>query len=306
MTSYFPHGGIADRMIYFNGFPFLDSKEQHTFHVTVSKTMTPASSLALLPARGLKLSEVVALLSNTSYSGFPIVSDTTSRVLLGYIGRTELTYAIAKAKSTELVSPDARCIFSSSQQTPAQTPASTVPPITFEDIASSSGTQAIDFSRFADSTPLTVHPRLPLETAMEIFKKMGPRIILIEHKGKLDGLVTVKDCLKYQFQVEAHERGEGSGGNGSTVERFEKWLWGCLVKTGTWVGEKASRITGGRIKLAAEGGIVGPSRDSASETGRLLVGDSRDPRDSRMSIQGEILDGTEDNPEEEGQELEDR
>ena len=293
-------------MIYFNGFPFLDNKEQHTFHVAVSKTMTPASSLTLLPAKGLKLHEVTSLLSETSYSGFPIVSDTTSRILLGYIGRTELAYAIAKAKSSHLISPEASCVFSVSQQPTAQTPSSTVPPITFDDIASSSGRQTIDFSRFADTTPLTVHPRLPLETAMEIFKKMGPRIILIEHKGQLDGLVTVKDCLKYQFQVEAQERGE-LGAQGSRVERFEKWLWGCLVRSGSWVGEKVGRISGGRIKLNAEGGRRGGrSGSNASETGRLLVGESRDPRDSRRSIQGEILDGTEEHADEDGEELQER
>ena len=97
VSSYFPPGGIADRMIFFNGFPFLDTKEQHSFHVSVSKTMTPDSALALLPAKGLKLSQVAKLFSETSYSGFPIVSDQISRTLLGYIGRTELAYAIAKA-----------------------------------------------------------------------------------------------------------------------------------------------------------------------------------------------------------------
>lgn len=295
-------------MIYFNGFPFLDNKEQHAFHVSVSKTMTPASSLALLPARGLKLSDLTVLLSETSYSGFPVVSDTTSRILLGYIGRTELAYAIAKAKSSQLISPDASCIFSSSQQTPAQTPASSVPPISFDDIASASGTQTIDFSRFADTTPLTVHPHLPLETAMEIFKKMGPRIILIEHKGRLDGLVTVKDCLKYQFQVEAHERGDGNGVNGTRAERFEKWLWSCLVVAGTWVGQKVGRVSGGRIRLNADSGSGGDASavNHSSEARGLLVGDSRDPRDSRMSIQGEILEGTEGDPNDEGQELQER
>ena len=135
---------------------------------------------------------------------------------------------------------------------------------------------------------------------------MGPRIILIEHKGQLDGLVTVKDCLKYQFQVEAQERGE-MGAQGSRVERFEKWLWGCLVRSGSWVGEKVGRISGGRIKLNAEGGgRSGRSGSNASETGRLLVGESRDPRDSRRSIQGEILDGTEEHADEEGEELQER
>ena len=305
VSSYFPAGGIADRMIYFNGFPFLDNKEQHTFHVAVSRTMTPSSSLTLLPAKGLKLRELTALLSETSYSGFPIVSDATTRILLGYIGRTELAYAIAKTKASQLISPEANCLFSNTHQTPSQTPLASAPPITFDDIASSSGTQTIDFSRFADTTPLTVHPRLPLETTMELFKKMGPRIILIEQKGQLEGLVTVKDCLKYQFHVEAQERGEMYA-HGSKVEQFEKWLWACLVRSGSWVGEKVGRVSGGRIRLTADGTRSDRAGSNATEAGRLLVGESQDPRDSRRSIQGEILEGTEGDLEEEGQELQER
>ena len=46
---------------------------------------------------------------------------------------------------------------------------------------------------------------------MEVFKKMGPRVILVEHRGRLMGLVTVKDCLKYQFKVEAQENAIAAG-----------------------------------------------------------------------------------------------
>lgn len=56
-----------------------------------------------------------------------------------------------------------------------------------------------------DTTPLAVHPHLPLETVMEMFKKLGPRVILVELLGKVCGLITVKDVLKYQFKVENEE-----------------------------------------------------------------------------------------------------
>lgn len=46
-------------------------------------------------------------------------------------------------------------------------------------------------------TPLTVAPQLPLEIVMQLFKRMGPRVILVEDHGVLCGLVTVKDVLKY-------------------------------------------------------------------------------------------------------------
>jgi chloride channel 3/4/5 len=44
----FSKGGIADRMIWFNGFPFLDNKEEHSFGVPVSRVMT--GNMKVLPA----------------------------------------------------------------------------------------------------------------------------------------------------------------------------------------------------------------------------------------------------------------
>lgn len=79
-------------MIWFNGFPFLDNKEEHSFGVPVSAVMI--RDLVLLPSVGVKLDEVESILAETQFGGFPIVQDRESKVLLGYIGRTELKYAI--------------------------------------------------------------------------------------------------------------------------------------------------------------------------------------------------------------------
>lgn len=85
-------------MIWFSGFPFLDKKEEHSFGVPVSAVMI--RDLVLLPSVGLKLDEVEVILSETGFGGFPIVQDRDSKVLLGYIGRTELRYAIGSPLST--------------------------------------------------------------------------------------------------------------------------------------------------------------------------------------------------------------
>lgn len=271
-------------MITFNGFPFLDAKEEHTFHVTVSETMTTASSLTLLPATGLSLSDLTKLLNDNPYSGFPVISDTRTRILLGYIGRTELMYAIKKAKTEKRASPRARCVFATDDVVPIslQTPSALVPPVTFDSIESDGGRQTVDFSRFVDPTPLAVHPRQPLETVMELFKKMGPRVILVEHQGRLVGLVTVKDCLKYQFQVEAQERGEDA--EHKTV-RLERQLWGLFQTSATYAAGCIGKLTKGRIKLGG-----GDDRRG------LMAGESGDPRDEREEIRGRggIMDGTED------------
>ncbi|KAH8434045.1 chloride channel protein [Aspergillus melleus] len=237
----FGNGGIADRMIWSNGFPFLDNKEDHVFNVPVSHAMT--SDPLSLPASDFPVREAEHLLSDNKFQGFPIVEDRSSKILVGYIGRTELRYAIDRARAEGMVSPTARCVFTkeaaeaavarraSASASASSSSRANLVPDTFDAIHRSSGTSYVDFSRYADHTPLTVHPRLPLETVMEIFKKMGPRVILVEHRGRLTGLVTVKDCLKYQFKVEAEEQalaatnnpqelrlGEHLHGQGDTLE----------------------------------------------------------------------------------------
>lgn len=289
-------------MISFNGFPFLDTKEEHTFHTSVSSVMTSSTRLTLLPSTGLALRDLETLLRKSNFQGFPVVEDRTSRILLGYIGRTELRYAIDKTKKEQALSlsPDAKCLFFSPASTAARTPSALTPPVTLDQIADRGGLQSIDFSRFVDPTPLAVHPKLALETVMELFKKMGPRVVLVELKGRLMGLVTVKDCLKSQFKVEAQGR-EGEGGG--RADRLEVWLWSTIRGVAHWVGGRIDKVSRGRVRLG-RGELRGQS---------LLSGASDDPRNERLSIgdtvrmgrqERGILDGTED--EDEGVELQDR
>ncbi|KAF9366123.1 glycerol ethanol, ferric requiring protein [Mortierella sp. NVP85] len=232
--DYFGRGGIADRYIRLNGYPFLD-KEEHSFGIAVSQVMQ--KNVTVLPASGTRLDRVERLLAETNYQGFPIVEDTASRTLIGYIGRSELRYVIDKAKRTRNVAPKAHCFFrpgnTDSRQLMDQHPAtgvgnldgdmSSVRSRSFNNAGDLGGnasgvggvdrneneTSYVDFGPFIDQTPIAVHPKLPLETVMEFFKRMGPRVILIEHQGKLVGLITIKDLLKYITRTEALDDEEG-------------------------------------------------------------------------------------------------
>ncbi|TKA25225.1 hypothetical protein B0A50_05923 [Salinomyces thailandicus] len=251
-------GGIADRMIWFNGFPFLDNKEEHTFGVPVSETMT--ASPTVLPATGLTIKEVERVASGKKFQGFPIVENLDTMILLGYIGRTELHYALDRAKREQLVRPEARCLFIPSDQPgTATTPSASVPAVSFDDVTAMAGDMSVDFSKFVDPTPLAVHPRLPLETVMELFKKLGPRVILVEHRGRLTGLVTVKDCLKYQFQVEAHENPKDDTG----LQKGQEKLWDGIKSCAGWVGGNLGRLSGGRLQLGVG---MSPPASTGSET----------------------------------------
>ena len=275
-------------MIWFNGFPFLDNKEEHSFGVPVSQVMT--SNLRTLATSGMLVRDVERLLQETTYSGFPIVDDDQSKVLLGYIGRTELRFAIDRARKKGLFSSNAQCSFTAQPSEDMQTPPSAHPPVTFEGIASSAGQQVVDFSQVVDLTPIAVHPRLPLETVMELFKKMGPRVILVEHHGQLHGLVTVKDCLKYQFKAEAQEHLRDDGADGARQER----LWEAVQRTGDWMAERVSALSLGRLTL--------PPRTIGSSSGWPPEGDgirsswraSTQGREAGLDGGRAILDGTED------------
>jgi chloride channel 3/4/5 len=280
----FSKGGIADRMIWFNGFPFLDSKEEHYFGVPVSQVMI--SNLKSLPAAGFQVQAAQKLLDETTYSGFPVVENATSKTLVGYIGRTELQFAIDRARKRGIYSSDATCVFTSQAVDEAVTPLSSNPAVTFDNMSQ----KVIDFSAFVDATPITVHPRLPLETVMELFKKMGPRVILVDHHGTLEGLVTVKDCLKYQFKVEALEHQNHQHENDDP--RQEK-LWEALQRVGGWIADRVDRLSRGRLKFrprfarGANGWARAPEPDSQEDN---------DPADDYRNEHA-ILDGTEDIPE---------
>ena len=234
----FSKAGIADRMIWFNGFPFLDNKEEHSFGVPTSQVMT--SKITLLQSTGMAVRELQKLLNETTFSGFPIVETLKSNILVGYIGRTELQFAIDRAKKETMLSPDANVSFLARPGEENQTPISPAA-TTFDSIA----LQEVDFSTYVDSTPIAVHPRLPLETTMELFKKMGPRVILVEHHGSLEGLVTIKDCLKYQFKAEALEH-HAQPKDGSAQQ--EK-LWDAMQRLGDWLADKLNNLSRGKLKL---------------------------------------------------------
>ncbi|KAK3691799.1 glycerol ethanol, ferric requiring protein [Vermiconidia calcicola] len=261
VSERFGKGGIADRMIWFNGFPFLDNKEEHTFGVPVSQTMT--ANPTALPATGMKIRQVEKVLAETKYQGFPVIEDEHSKILIGHIGRTELRYALDRAKKEQMASPDARCFFAPQEGScSASTPLGNAPAVSFDDMADTGGQMSVDFSKFVDPTPISVHPNLPLETVMEVFKKLGPRVILVEHRGRLTGLVTVKDCLKYQFQAEhTHDISRAAA---NRKDRQEERAWEVIKRTSGWVREKIGRASGGRLRL----GDSSPPPPTALDDGR--------------------------------------
>lgn len=256
--DWYGKGGIAEQTIRFQGFPFLD-KDDHVFNLPVSSVMTRQA--VMLYASGMQLREVEAKLAQGPYKGFPVVRSREDRTLLGYAGKTELRYAIGKARRVRsTLDAEARCQFSID---PTARGAKDPEPLldTYEDddysgrasgrpsvgrretreeeeeeavlidgdrdeeeeaegegiamtedgvlgaagggIDMEGDVDVLELGGWVEQNPLLVQPSMPLEVVMDLFKKLGPRVILVSQFGLLKGLVTVKDVLKL---IAAQER----------------------------------------------------------------------------------------------------
>ncbi|KAG4302298.1 hypothetical protein PCANB_001573 [Pneumocystis canis] len=237
----FKTGGIANRMILINGFPYLDSKE-HYFGVPVEDVMT--QNLTVIPSNGLNVQDLETILNTSNVKGFPIVNDRESMLLIGFIKRNYLQWIlgyplshnlfnahifIEKFKAKNKLSSTTPCFFSKPENKSESYDLLRKSSDTLENYPDF--TTSLDFSHCVNTTPLTVHPQLPLETVMELFQKLGPRVILIEQQGQLCGLLTVKDLLKYKFKIEYAEKPRDL----SSIKNGEKQIWEILVKYGKWI-----------------------------------------------------------------------
>jgi CBS domain-containing protein len=57
--------------------------------------------------------------------------------------------------------------------------------------------RCLDFSHYMDKTPLSIPPRLPAELVIDLFVKMGPRYVIVKENGRIVGIVTKKDIIRY-------------------------------------------------------------------------------------------------------------
>ncbi|KAF8813918.1 Cl-channel protein [Phlegmacium glaucopus] len=217
--------GIADEMIRLNGFPFLE-KDDHVYNVTVSTVMR--KNLTTLTDTGMRVKDVESLLSSTNVKGFPIVSSDGALTLVGYIDRSEIRYVLERARKNRGRLANTPCLFNARHQSYDDVDFA---PEAHEDdeheeyFASTSAGEGIQFWPWVNKTPMTVSPDLPLEIVMQLFKRLGPRTILVEDHGVLSGLVTVKDVLKFIATEQPGHRPslDERGGLDGLLE--ELWLW---------------------------------------------------------------------------------
>ena len=192
--------GIYETWIHFNEYPFLDNRDDSPVpDVPVSQVMTQIEDLTVLTATGHTLQSIHELLIAHSYRGFPVVSETTNNILLGYISRAELVFALKSAAAEPRNLPPSTEVFFSHQ--PAADPLETV-----------------DLRPWMDQTPITLSSKSSLQLTVSMFQKLGLRYVIFCDRGSLQGLLTKKDVW---YVLNSTEDGVPTVGEGGGVLREE-------------------------------------------------------------------------------------
>jgi chloride channel 3/4/5 len=185
--------GIYESWIRFQGYPFLDNKDDRLVpDVPVSQIMTRVDDLACITATGHTIETLREHLKEHRFRGFPVVTNTREAVLLGYISRTELEFALDAAVSAQRALPTTtECYF---QHQPLADPNVT-----------------LDLRPWMDQTPITLSSRSTLQLASDMFQKLGLRYVIFCDRGLLAGLLTKKDLWYVLNEGEDGRIGSGIG-----------------------------------------------------------------------------------------------
>ncbi|OAX84400.1 hypothetical protein ACJ72_01232 [Emergomyces africanus] len=197
--------GIYESWIHLNEYPFIEQKDDVVLpDVPVSQVMTSIHDLSVITAVGHTIDTLSNLLDTTTYRGFPVVSDTSNPILLGYISRNELSFALktANTRSSRNLAPETPAYFA---HQPFADPLET-----------------LDLRPWMDQTPITLNSRVSFLVVLNMFQRLGLRHVLFVNKGALQGFLTKKDVW-YIIEDAQKRRAQGFRdseiGEGQTEEQ---------------------------------------------------------------------------------------
>lgn len=188
--------GIYDAHIGLNGYPFLDIKEEFDHTTLAADVMQPQSNepLAVFTQDSMTVGEVEEMLEQYDHNGFPVVVSMESQYLVGFVLRRDLLLALKAARGRRMdergeeMSPDTPIVFTSQQGVVASSSSSS---------STSSPMLPLRFGRLLDLAPITITDKTPMETVVDMFRKLGLRQTLVTHNGRLLGIITKKDVLRH-------------------------------------------------------------------------------------------------------------
>ncbi|XP_029786443.1 H(+)/Cl(-) exchange transporter 5 isoform X3 [Suricata suricatta] len=180
--------GIYDAHIRLNGYPFLEAKEEFAHKTLAMDVMKPQRNdplLTVLTQDSMTVEDIETIISETTYSGFPVVVSRESQRLVGFVLRRDLIISIENARKKQDGVVSTSIIYFTEHSPP-------MPPYT---------PPTLKLRNILDLSPFTVTDLTPMEIVVDIFRKLGLRQCLVTHNGRLLGIITKKDVLKHIAQM---------------------------------------------------------------------------------------------------------
>ncbi|EUC44875.1 hypothetical protein COCMIDRAFT_96959 [Bipolaris oryzae ATCC 44560] len=198
--------GIYESWIHFKGYPFLDNRDDNGSSipdVSASHVMTRIEDLTAMTATGHTIGSLRELLSQHRFRGFPVIDNSRDALLLGYISRTELQYALQTALTPPRnLAPETEAYFA---HQPLSDP-----------------TTSLDLRPWMDQTPMTLHAKASFQLTVSMFQKLGLRYVLFTDRGTLKGLLTKKDVWYVMEGMEEEREDDGREGLGDERQEDEE------------------------------------------------------------------------------------
>ena len=182
--------GIYESWIDFHSYPLLDNRDDTPIpDIPAHQVFTRINDLVVLPSTGHTISSLLTLTETHAFRGYPVVSSSAAStasdikksnngpLLLGYISRTELVFALHSAMAAPRHLP---------QESPAF----------FTHDPRSNAQSTLDLRPWMDQTPLTLNAKSSLGLTVGLFQKLGLRYVLFTERGRLRGIATKKDIWK--------------------------------------------------------------------------------------------------------------
>lgn len=114
----------------------------------------------------MTVDDVESLLKETEHNGYPVVVSRESQYLVGFVLRRDLNLAIANARRmVDGISGQSLVIFTSSNP------------------VENLGPPSLNLKKILDMAPITVTDQTPMETVVDMFRKLGLRQTLVTHNG---------------------------------------------------------------------------------------------------------------------------
>ncbi|KAI9827916.1 MAG: hypothetical protein M1819_006859 [Sarea resinae] len=205
--------GIYESWIDFNEYPFLDNRDDYPIpEVPISQIMSRVEDLVVITATGHTIDSLTDLLATQPYRGFPVISDTKDALLLGYISRTELDFALNSALSSpRKPAGDTEVVFSSSSTSSQTQQALSSSQVSTNANTTNVAATTLDLRPWMDQTPITLNSQSSLQLTVNMFQRLGLRYVLFTDKGGLQGLLTKKDVW-YVLNGSEESRQHSGGG----------------------------------------------------------------------------------------------